>query len=589
MKSKNLELKSINELLDKSFFIPSYQRGYRWEDRQVLDLLEDIYEFSRKKERNQLQSKEFYCLQPIVVKKTSEHYIVIDGQQRLTTIYIILKYLEEARYYFDKKKTIYSLAYQTRNEQKNSSESFLKNIKNIQKEDNQNIDFYYMSKAYLSVKSWFEDKAINEIDFLNILLKDDIQYENNTKIDYANNIRVIWYEVEENEVDIFTRLNMGKIPLTNAELIKALFLIDEGQKNQNEKILLASTWDSIEYRLQNDNFFAFINSRKYQKPTRIEFIFDLMASEFKLRIENLREDDEKKSYYLFSRLIHNFDEFKKEFDTEDNKYRDYNERVTFLWDMVKTYYRVFEELYSDNKYYHLVGFLTNNGTNIKDIVLEFINVDKKEFSNKLHNAISRKIENKKLEELEYGKDNKNIERVLFLFNVLLSMESGYDRYPFDLHKKENWSLEHIHPQNPELLKENEKIELLKSYKSYLSKESKTEIENTLKAKDSDKINNLLDKILEENGDNKSIHSLSNMTLLSKEKNSSLSNGLFIQKREQIIRWDSVGEFIPIGTKNIFLKYFTDTPKDLQKWNREDREKYLETIHSKLDRYMGEKR
>jgi uncharacterized protein with ParB-like and HNH nuclease domain len=582
MKSKNLELKSIKELLDKNFFIPSYQRGYRWEERQVLDLLEDIHEFSRKKERSELKPKEFYCLQPIVVKRESEHYVVIDGQQRLTTIFIILKFLErkiEDDFYID---SFYSLTYQTRDKENSSSHEFLNNINNIKEVNSQNIDFYYMSRAYLTVKSWFIQNRINKGDFLNILLKDDIQY--------ANNIRVIWYEVEENEVDIFTRLNMGKIPLTNAELIKALLLIDRSKQKSNEKILLASTWDSIEYRLQNDNFFAFIHAVEYQKATRIEFIFDLMASEFKFKIENLRKDDEKKSYYLFDRLIHDVDEFKKEFDIKDEKYQAYDERVTFLWDKIKTYYRIFEELYTDNTYYHLVGFLTNNGTNIKDIISKFKMQDKNDFLDYLKTEIYQKIKHKKskkLEELEYGKDSTNIERILFLFNVVLTMESGYGRYPFDLHKKEHWSLEHIHPQNPESLKEEEKQELLNSYKVYMTKERKKEIEEIIQNQEISKISDLLEKILDENGDNQALHLLSNMTLLSKEKNSSLSNGLFIQKREQIISWDRAGEFIPIGTKNLFLKYFTNTPKDLEKWNKGDREDYLKAIESTLKVYIGE--
>lgn len=57
--SKNLELKSISELLDKNFFIPAYQRGYRWSSRQVEDLLEDIMEFARKKVEQNLQKKNF--------------------------------------------------------------------------------------------------------------------------------------------------------------------------------------------------------------------------------------------------------------------------------------------------------------------------------------------------------------------------------------------------------------------------------------------------------------------------------------------------------------------------------------------------
>ena len=90
---KSLELKSISKILGMNFFIPSYQRGYRWGDRQVLDLLKDIYEFANKTKIKD----EFYCLQPIVVAiKKDDKYNIIDGQQRLTTIYIILKYLKDS-------------------------------------------------------------------------------------------------------------------------------------------------------------------------------------------------------------------------------------------------------------------------------------------------------------------------------------------------------------------------------------------------------------------------------------------------------------------------------------------------------------
>jgi len=46
-----LELKSINSLLEMSFLIPTYQRGYRWSERQVVELLEDIFEFCNRKTR----------------------------------------------------------------------------------------------------------------------------------------------------------------------------------------------------------------------------------------------------------------------------------------------------------------------------------------------------------------------------------------------------------------------------------------------------------------------------------------------------------------------------------------------------------
>ena len=83
--------KTIGELLDDKFFIPSYQRGYRWTKRQVEDLLNDVWDFITKPGKKE---NEWYCLQPIVVKKTNSHYEVLDGQQRLTTIFLILKHLE---------------------------------------------------------------------------------------------------------------------------------------------------------------------------------------------------------------------------------------------------------------------------------------------------------------------------------------------------------------------------------------------------------------------------------------------------------------------------------------------------------------
>ncbi|WP_277750537.1 DUF262 domain-containing protein [Vibrio cholerae] len=67
----NLVLKPISELLDESFFIPAYQRGYRWTKRQVTELLDDIKEFQKQSEEGPKSA--FYCLQPIVVKNMVIH------------------------------------------------------------------------------------------------------------------------------------------------------------------------------------------------------------------------------------------------------------------------------------------------------------------------------------------------------------------------------------------------------------------------------------------------------------------------------------------------------------------------------------
>lgn len=73
------KFQEIKQLENKDFLIPSYQRGYRWDNKEVKELLEDINEFMLDKKNNG-----FYCLQPIVVKEDKSKYRIIDGQQRLT-------------------------------------------------------------------------------------------------------------------------------------------------------------------------------------------------------------------------------------------------------------------------------------------------------------------------------------------------------------------------------------------------------------------------------------------------------------------------------------------------------------------------
>ncbi|MCR5862309.1 DUF262 domain-containing protein [Flavobacterium sp. J372] len=114
----NPRLKSIAEFLDGEhhFIIPSYQRGYRWEERQIEDLLNDIYEFQediKKKTDNKIG--EFYCLQPIVVLKNGNNkWEVIDGQQRLTTIYILLSSIKDALKLLKLPSNLFTLEYETR-------------------------------------------------------------------------------------------------------------------------------------------------------------------------------------------------------------------------------------------------------------------------------------------------------------------------------------------------------------------------------------------------------------------------------------------------------------------------------------------
>lgn len=77
-----LRIINVNELSNYSFFVPAYQRGYRWTNLEVKDLLNDICDF-KPKEIDNSDEKTWYCLQPLVVKKriNDEKYELIDGQR----------------------------------------------------------------------------------------------------------------------------------------------------------------------------------------------------------------------------------------------------------------------------------------------------------------------------------------------------------------------------------------------------------------------------------------------------------------------------------------------------------------------------
>ncbi|MDD6841333.1 MAG: DUF262 domain-containing protein [Spirochaetales bacterium] len=198
----SIELKAVKDILGMNFFIPSYQRGYRWKEQQVIDLLNDIYSFSQK---HLDQSEEIYCIQPLVVAQRNEDILakcklpettlddirkyikgswtVVDGQQRLTTIYLVLKALGEDKGF--------EINYSTRLK----SGVFLKNIK--KEESSDNIDFFHMYNAYSTIVDWIKDPEKNIEAFRSALL---------------NRVNFIWYEVDQKEeIKVFQRLNILNI------------------------------------------------------------------------------------------------------------------------------------------------------------------------------------------------------------------------------------------------------------------------------------------------------------------------------------------------------------------------------------------
>lgn len=420
MGNNAISLKPVKELLGTNFFIPDYQRGYRWKKQQAIDLLEDIYAFALK---TSPASEEIYCIQPLVVSEKADDILakckspeatledikkyikgswtVVDGQQRLTTIYLLLSCLGiDDRYEID---------YCTRT----GSRDFLAAIKSKSSADAEsNIDYYHMYLVYSTIEEWLDSKETKDSSvrrkILDVLL---------------NQVNFIWYQVDEaDNISVFTRLNIGKIPLTDSELIKALFLnrsnfntVSDADQRQLEakQHKIALEWDRIECALQNDEFWAFLHDFNYNKPTRIDFILDSIC--------------EKDKYHLFQETKYRKKtknrDYKGEIEAENKELEDRignDEHRTFryfneaflaknnanntdwlddLWKEVKKYYQAFNEWYQDYRLYHYIGYLTsiqNSGFDITDYVSswEEEGQTKAKYIEKLKNDICKKLRQK---------------------------------------------------------------------------------------------------------------------------------------------------------------------------------------------------
>ena len=141
----HLDLKVVGDIAG-CFEVPAYQRGYRWGTEDVELLLEDITENGDKE----------YCLQPIVVKpQTPKRYELIDGQQRLTTLYLIFLCMKKKQ--LKNPAPRFSIIYQTRP----SSAHYLLHLDEARKNDN--IDFCHMYNAYQCIWKWLEAKSNQQL------------------------------------------------------------------------------------------------------------------------------------------------------------------------------------------------------------------------------------------------------------------------------------------------------------------------------------------------------------------------------------------------------------------------------------------
>lgn len=574
MREIKLDVKLVGDI-DGKFFVPSYQRGYRWGKEEVVRLLEDVMS----------NGQNNYCLQPIVVKKVDDKYELIDGQQRLTTLFLIYSCLNKASKNFIPKAK-FSIEYETRQ----GSAEFLLNLDCSKKE--LNIDYFFICQAYETIEKWFLSQKEMDVSITDI----------NTY--FKKNVKVIWYEVNEtiNPIALFTRLNIGKIELTSAELVKAMFLssvsdIINGAKNKDlQKQLdrqkreeISLQWDNIEKELHEEKLWFFLtNNSIIDYQTRIDLLLDMIVK------KPLNTKEKYYTYFAFEKMKDNSD-------------------LVEIWRKIQNAFLVIRDWFDNHELYHKIGYLIASETkNLNEIFDLSLNKTKVEFLNSLNELIKKSAKStKNYSEMSYenATDYKNLKKLLLLFNVESVRQNGeqtqwfpFDKFKFDRDKKNSWSLEHIHAQQSEGLNTDESrkewLSLhLESIKSLGKEENRLlyiEIESAINSMrvESNEFINLQEKvfqILSTKGNIEYLHSISNLALLNTGDNAALSNSTFDVKRNEVIKMDKKGKFIPFCTKMVFLKYYTPSEKSqLHFWGESDRNAYVEAINNVLSDYLTEK-
>jgi len=545
----HLELRNLGEIQGE-FVVKRYQRGYRWGPPEVERLLDDLI----------ASEGQEYSLQPVVVKRLGEgSWELVDGQQRLTTLFLLYRYMKEAGL-----KNVgprYSLEYETRPQSKEY-------LSSLSEEDrDKNIDFFHLYGAHRCIADWFEKHD----DHHRQVLADDL-------FGYLfKSVRVIWYEAPPgaDAIEVFRRLNIGRIPLTDAELVKAVILSEARSASRAEEV--AAEWDGVERDLRNPELWAFVTETPPDEaPTRISLLLDTLAD-----LVAAPPRGRRPRFYTFHIL------------------RDEIERTSWMavWHRVVDLHARIRGWYENRRLYHLVGYLVAVGRSFGELVRAAEGITKSSFRAYLDEQIRKTLELSRsgLLELSYERSPDKLERALLLMNIetVCRMENSHERYSFHLHHAGAWSLEHIHAQQAQELNRAEQwsswlelhrkaladiphvdtdardalLERMKVPKEHLTRQTFAALASDVEAM-------FREEGARAESDADSVHSITNLALIQTGDNAALGNSVFEVKRRKVLELDRRGAYIPECTRRVFLKYYTDdSSQQVHFWGLQDRDGY----------------
>jgi len=497
--------------------IPPYQRGYRWTREQVRLLLRDLMEFAASEEKS-------YCLQPLVLQMAGDGiFKVIDGQQRLTTMMMLMRELEiEPSWEFFQ-------------ETGDAGEAAPIVFDGVNERDVNSV----MRNLATQEISTFLNENPEARETLRGLLSEDGEKE----------VFFILYELSNNESAelVFRNLNAARIPLTESELLRALFMLRI--TNEDAKMEIAAEWELMENTFHNDEFWSMFNVKQsYQ--TRIDLLFGVAGVLYKEH-ETTGEED-----------------------------------ITATWQEVLRCYHWMQSCYRDVRFFNLIGWVTRFDARDADVRSLYAKLKEDNHREQLSKLLQMVRNCGDYDESTLGWvrfDNGADKKLLVLLNTLQCTAEG-KRFDFVRFDKQNWDIEHIAPQtensaeNPIDSRDRNNWETIVS--SILSEQDRAQFEQQRTFKEKWEFVQSLART-EAHQDNavSDRDGLGNLCLLDRRINRSYKNALFAVKRK--INLDSMdgrnAVFMPPCTVMAFTKTCTPSATPIDRWTQTDAGKYLERM------------
>lgn len=578
---------------DKAYFnIPHYQRGYKWEPHNIQKLLNDVNNF-------EIGEGKFYCLQNITIAGCEDYFNVIDGQQRLTTLSIILSIL-------DQRALVNSKVRFPDNSIRKFTNKFMHEVVTNADVDFPDCDWEqfteknpdydlqdigHIFQVYRAVEQWIEEKEKTQTSFERIKFMKKL----------LNDVRLIINEVDgqTSEEKIFGNLNSKRVPLDGSDLIRAI-LITRVAKEEAKK----------ESELKN---IIYINERRVKLGWEldqinnwwgIENVKGYFASFLSIKSELIGGDKKlfNDEVYPINLLYILFAESKGEQKLTLDLIEQHNNSAIALYKEILKVHYTLQDWYNDKTIYHFLGFLFN--VRVKKISFNEVwkmweaSTTRSDFINALKAKMRTYFVDEDDEVINY-KDAKvnwyddlqgELVMSLILMDIIQCVKENQANLPHNRFWKNSDDIEHIFPRNPKEVKNKKAyIEFLNKYHN--KSISPFDLSNFELLKDDESYIEALNEHIEAVTGNIAINSIGNLVLLYKRLNQSISNAIYAIKRSRIIEFHSSGAFIQPHTFKVFTRNFNDdqqSNKDYEYWTNDDIVRNNNYIDKTINNFFNDK-